>query len=110
MKSQNQRIIDWMLANPVRGITSLEAAYMRPPIMRLSERIRELEVAGAVFLRIDEENEDKGHHTRYNLLSLGHYHPRGEAPEARLAAVQEQYAGGDDPWADDKHDAELARL
>ena len=74
MKTQNQRIIERLLWNPDVGITSLEAAQMDTPIMRLSERIRELEKAGALFERRDEKCANgKGMYTRYYLKSLENY-------------------------------------
>jgi hypothetical protein len=106
-KTQIQRIIDWLLANKsARGMTPLDAFEMHPPITKLSTRIGEIERDGAKILKMWYESE-RARCMMYWLVSLEHYRP---SADARLDTVQEQYAGVDDPWADAKHDAELARL
>lgn len=109
-KSQNARIIDWLLANKsTRGMTPMDAFEMHPPITKLATRIGEIERDGAKILKAWYDSE-RARCMMYWLISLENYRPRGEAPEARLDAVQEQYAGGDDFWSDARHDAQLARM
>jgi hypothetical protein len=77
MRTQNDRILDRLLGSQRASLTSLEAAQMSPPIMRLSERIRELESRGAKFLRVTEKTAaGTGQYTRYVLISLENYNPR----------------------------------
>jgi hypothetical protein len=103
-RTQNRRILDRLLGYG-RGLTSLEASRMDPPIMRLSERIRELEADHAVFMRTQERVQGcAGKYTRYWLKSLENYQG------GTVDRAQEQYMGADDFWSDAKHDAELARL
>jgi stalled ribosome alternative rescue factor ArfA len=94
--TQNSRILNKLLAHPEVGITSLEAAQMSPPIMRLSERIRELEADGALFSRSVEKTADgKGSYTRYFLESLESYRPK---------------MSFEHPYTDAIHDAQMAIL
>jgi hypothetical protein len=90
-KSQCQRIVDYLVAHPGRGITALEATQLSPPIMRLTNRISELESAGVTFLRVDDDNVmGVGKHMRYHLLSLDKWI--------------------DHPYKDAINDAQMARL
>ena len=95
LRTQNQRILDYLLETG-SGITSGEASEMRPKIMRLSERIRELETDGVIFLRTTEKTKScHGKYTRYWLKSLEKYHPKSSINH---------------PYADAICDAEMDRL
>ncbi len=63
MASQNQRILDYVKAHG--SITQLIAAHLKPAILRLSERIRELESDGHTFIHSMENNDSHGKHARY---------------------------------------------
>ena len=64
--TQKSRLLDYLQSHD--GITSLEASRMNRPILRLSERVRELEAIGYQFERIDEKT-DTAHFVRYKLLN-----------------------------------------
>jgi predicted transcriptional regulator len=94
--TQNARLIRILLASKNHSITSLEAAQLDKPIMRLSERIRELEAEGVYFVRTQEKTVDgNGQYTRYKLQSIENYNPRNSA---------------DHPYADSINDTQLAIL
>lgn len=81
MSSQCARLLTYLQMNP-NGITSLEAALLPKPIMRLSERIRELEALGFKFDHVIEKTED-ARYTRYKLIN-------GAKPRTELLAVAQQ--------------------
>jgi hypothetical protein len=62
--SQNARLLEYLMTHD--GITSLEASRLDRPIMRLSQRIIELEAIGYRFDRIDEKT-DTAKFVRYKL-------------------------------------------
>ena len=89
-RTQCKRILDRLLGYG-RGLTSLEAAQMSPPIMRLSERVRELEADGCVFMRTKEQVQGcSGKYTRYWLKSMDNY----QGDNVEKARVE--YMGSDD--------------
>ena len=62
--TQKSRLLAYLQTHD--GITSLEASRLPRPIMRLSQRIIELEAIGYRFDRIDEKT-DTAKFTRYKL-------------------------------------------
>lgn len=69
--NQKHDLLTYLKENKSRGITSLEATNIFK-IMRLSERIRELESAGVKIERIIETRQGrrrKVRYTRYRLAS-----------------------------------------
>lgn len=100
MKTQNKRIVDRLLLISSHGfhMTPLDAFNMCPPITKLSTRIGEIELDGAVIEKIWHES-DNIRCMSYRLVSLENYRPRGKKviPESEL-------------YADAILDAQMARL
>ncbi|MCP4640618.1 MAG: hypothetical protein GY851_09305 [bacterium] len=65
--TQKQRLADYLKHH--NGITSLEAARLSPPIMRLSERIREMERDGVRITKADVKHDGVGY-VRYSLPTM----------------------------------------
>ena len=92
--TQKSRLLAFLTDNP-QGLTSLEASRLVPPIMRISERIRELERLGYQFDRIVEKT-DAAKFVRYKLKAaprdFGKLNPRepritqGDTPLPVVAA------------------------
>jgi hypothetical protein len=68
--SQPARLLAYLEQHP-EGITTLEAAYMKPPICRLSERVRELERKSIPIDR-EKERTENAIFTRYRLIKVAY--------------------------------------
>jgi len=94
--TQKSRLLAYLQTHD--GITSLEASRLPRPIMRLSQRIIELEAIGYRFDRIDERT-DTAHFVRYKLKVGGASVSRtrtlaiavGEIPAPATQCTREQY-------------------
>jgi hypothetical protein len=92
-RTQQQRIIAWLLANHRCGLSAMTAAHFQVPIMRLSNRVRELETDGCVFMRQKMPNAGRGTHMCYYLVSLENYHPANESDHPYADAIMDSQMG-----------------
>jgi hypothetical protein len=63
---QDKVVLQYLKENRAEGLTQLEASRWARPILRLSERVRELESFGHHIEHVPERHEG-GNHTRYFL-------------------------------------------
>lgn len=87
---QNDRILEY--CNSKGSITQLEAAHLNPAILRISERIRELEAEGYIFEH-RQEKHNSGYHIRYVLRESARGTPRIDPNEKKVAKGSEAGQG-----------------